>query len=68
MFVDREAELALLQQAWSSQRAELIVVYGRRRVGKTALLRAFCADQPHMFWVACLNSDAILRQSFTDAL
>jgi len=68
MFIDREAELTLLQQAWSSPRAELIVVYGRRRVGKTALLRAVCADRPHMFWVASLNSDAILRQSFTDAL
>lgn len=68
MFVDREAELASLQQAWNSERAELIVVYGRRRVGKTALLRTFCTDRPHTFWVASLSSEAILRQSFTNAL
>jgi len=68
MFVDREAELASLQQAWISERAELIVVYGRRRVGKTALLRAFCSERPHTFWVASLSSEAILRQSFTNAL
>jgi AAA+ ATPase superfamily predicted ATPase len=68
MFVDRETELALLQQAWISERAELMVVYGRRRVGKTALLRAFCTDRLHTFWVASLNSEAILRHSFTNAL
>lgn len=68
MFVDREAELAFLERAWNSGRAELLVVYGRRRVGKTALLRAFCANRPHTFWVASLSSEAILRQSFTDAI
>ncbi len=68
MFVDRDTELAFLEQAWNSARSEFIVVYGRRRVGKTALLRTFCADRPHTFWVASLSSEAILRQSFTDAI
>lgn len=68
MFVDREMELTFLERAWDSGRAEFIVVYGRRRVGKTALLRTFCADRPHMFWVASLSSETILRQSFTDAI
>ena len=68
MFVDRERELAFLQQTWNSGRAELVVVYGRRRVGKTALLRTFSQQHPHTFWVASLSSEAILRQSFTDAL
>jgi hypothetical protein len=68
MFVDRETELAFLEQSCNSGRAEFIVVYGRRRVGKTTLLRTFCADRPHTFWVASLSSEAILRQSFTDAI
>jgi hypothetical protein len=68
MFVDRDTELAFLEQAWNSARSEFIVLYGRRRVGKTALLRTFCADRPHTFWVASLSSEAILRQSFTDAI
>jgi hypothetical protein len=68
VFVDRDTELAFLEQAWYSARSEFIAVYGRRRVGKTALLRTFCADRPHMFWVASLSSEAILRQSFTDAI
>jgi AAA+ ATPase superfamily predicted ATPase len=68
MFVDRDMELAFLERTWNSGRAEFIVVYGRRRVGKTALLRTFCRDRSHTFWVASLSSEAILRQSFTDAL
>ncbi len=68
MFVDRESELAFLDIAWRSERAELIVVYGRRRVGKTALLRAFCEGRRNTFWVASLGSETILRRSFSDAI
>ena len=40
MFIDRTAELALLQGLLTRRRAgELLLLYGRRRVGKTALLR-----------------------------
>lgn len=57
MFVDREIELTQLQTLYTSGRAELFVLYGRRRVGKTELLRAFCADKPHLFFIATLSSD-----------
>ena len=39
MFINREREIARLQQALQSEEARLIVVYGRRRCGKTTLLR-----------------------------
>jgi len=38
-FYDRKAELSALEEAVSSKRAELIILYGRRRIGKTALSR-----------------------------
>jgi len=38
MFVGREYELDLLEQAIASKRAELVILYGRRRVGKSTLL------------------------------
>ncbi len=38
-FVNRESELSSLQEAFRSDRAELIVIYGRRRVGKTELIK-----------------------------
>lgn len=67
-FVDREDELALLERAWASGKAELFVVYGRRRVGKTALLRQFSQGKPGAYWVASISSEATLRRSFTQAL
>jgi AAA+ ATPase superfamily predicted ATPase len=57
MFINRKAELNLLSRMYSSERAELFVLYGRRRVGKTELLRAFCDDKPHLFFIATLGAD-----------
>lgn len=39
MFVNRKAEMARLKHALKSDRACLVVIYGRRRCGKSALLR-----------------------------
>ncbi|MGC8935746.1 MAG: ATP-binding protein [Candidatus Methanomethylicaceae archaeon] len=36
-FYNREKELSLLMEVVSSKRAELVILYGRRRIGKTAL-------------------------------
>ena len=67
-FVDRETELATLERAWQSGRAELVVLYGRRRIGKTALLREFMKGKPGTLWVATMGAEPVLRRSFTDAL
>ena len=39
MLVGRESEIALLKNALQTDESELIAVYGRRRVGKTFLIR-----------------------------
>jgi len=44
MFVGREQELALLREPNWRDQAQLIVVYGRRRVGKTALVEEAYQD------------------------
>ena len=68
MFVDREAELGQLEQLYRSERAELYVLYGRRRVGKTELLQTVCAGKPHLFFVATLSSDAEQLASFSQEI
>jgi AAA+ ATPase superfamily predicted ATPase len=68
MFIDREAELANLHQRYSSGKAELFILYGRRRVGKTELLRAFCKDKPHIFFIATLSSDRDQLASFSQEI
>ena len=39
--VGRKKELAVLKNAYGSNEAEFIAIYGRRRVGKTFLIRSF---------------------------
>jgi AAA+ ATPase superfamily predicted ATPase len=52
LFVDRERELAFLEQHYNAKSAELIVIYGRRRVGKTELVTKFSKDRPHVYFLA----------------
>jgi uncharacterized protein len=54
-FIDRTEELAILEQLRKRQRGgELLLLYGRRRVGKTALLRHWAGQStlPWTYWMA----------------
>ena len=68
MFTGREAEIAQLESLYTSNRAELFILYGRRRVGKTELLRAFCAGKPHLFFIATLSSDSDQLAAFSQSV
>lgn len=57
MFINRESELSQLDRLYRSDKAEMFVLYGRRRVGKTELLRTFCEGKPNIFFIATLSSD-----------
>src|SRR3989338_8046625 len=48
--VGRESEMMSLQRAYNSKKAEFIAVYGRRRVGKTFLIRHFFKQQDCLFF------------------
>ena len=57
MFVGRERELAALEELYASRSFEMVVVYGRRRVGKTALLEEFSRGKRVLAFTAQLQSD-----------
>lgn len=57
MFHCREDELHIMNQRYEKGRFECIVIYGRRRVGKTALINEFCKDKPTVYFSA-LNASA----------
>ncbi len=67
-FVGRTEELSYLQEAWDSNRFEFCVLYGRRRVGKTALVSRFCADKPHIFHMGQLGSEAVELSNLSQAV
>lgn len=63
-FVDRKQEIALLEREYVSEAASLVVVYGRRRVGKTALLTQFIKEKPAIYFLATEESELMNRQVF----
>ena len=60
-FIDRVRELARLRRALSRPDGALIVVYGRRRCGKSRLLQEALRDHRHAYYLADL-SDAVMQR------
>ena len=56
-FIDRSQELSLLETLFSSKKPKLVLLYGRRRVGKTALLRQFADKHKCLYLLACQESE-----------
>ena len=59
MFFGREHELAELERLYAKGGLQMVVLYGRRRVGKTTLALEFAKDKPLLFFTAKLQSDAL---------
>ncbi|MCD8014879.1 MAG: ATP-binding protein [Lachnospiraceae bacterium] len=51
MFIGRERELEALNQLYRSDQFEFTVIYGRRRVGKTALINQFIQDKKAIYFM-----------------
>lgn len=51
MFIGRERELASLNNLYDSDKFEFAVLYGRRRVGKTALINHFIAGKRAIYFM-----------------
>lgn len=52
MFYCRENELKKLNARYRDNGFQCIIIYGRRRVGKTALINEFCKDKPTVYFSA----------------
>lgn len=55
-FYCREEELRKLNVRYEDGDFECVIIYGRRRVGKTALINEFCKDKPTIFLSALLST------------
>ncbi|WP_258084624.1 ATP-binding protein [Thermococcus thermotolerans] len=65
-FIDRERELEFLRSRYRSERPELIILYGRRRIGKTYLLQKFLSEVDGVYLLA-EESETIL-EDFSERL
>jgi len=57
-FVDRDAELGQLTDCYESETADFVVIYGRRRLGKSELVRQSIADRDDTVYYQAVESTA----------
>lgn len=68
MFIGRSSELQFLESKYGTDNGQLIVLYGRRRVGKTETLRKFCEGKPHVFFACRECTDKLQLKSFSEQM
>lgn len=69
-FIDRIEELNTLEKEYKRPGSSFVVLYGRRRVGKTALITQFISEKPALFFLATEESEnsnrKILKEKIAD--
>ena len=64
MFVNRQKELNVLEEEYASNDFRFTVLYGRRRVGKTTLLKEYISSKPYIYFLVTLEALPIVLQRF----
>lgn len=62
--IGRQSEQSTLENIFSSEEAEFVAVYGRRRVGKTFLIREFFKEKGPYFEMTGLREGSVKEQLF----
>ena len=58
-FIGRDLDLAVLRREFENDRAALVILYGRRRIGKSTLLQKAVASRNAIYFQATLVDDAL---------
>lgn len=67
-FIDRERELATLNEQHTANDAAFMVIYGRRRVGKTTLIKEFIKNKRALYFLANEETEAVSMRRFAETL
>lgn len=59
--IGREKEMKILDQMWNSKEAEFLAIYGRRRVGKTHLIREYFSSKKCIYFEMTGQKDGALK-------
>lgn len=65
-FIGRESELQSLSDLLKKKTASLVVIKGRRRIGKTRLIEEFAQSKPFLRFVGLAPTEGIVAQSQRD--
>lgn len=65
MFIGRERELESLNRLYTSDKFEFAVIYGRRRVGKTALINEFIKDKKAIYFMGVESNEKQNLENFS---
>lgn len=68
MFLNRKKELETLRKFKSKNDFQMIIIYGRRRVGKTTLIKEFSKEMDSIFFICDEVNDKILLDNFSDII
>ncbi len=63
-FVDREKEMEFLNDIYHQTGPQLVILYGRRRVGKTEILKNFLKDKNSLYFLADKRGTELNAQRF----
>ena len=65
-FIDREQEMDTLMDEYNREGSSLIIMYGRRRVGKTKLISEFIKEKNALYFLASQESEVQNRNLFKE--
>ncbi|MFA6857536.1 MAG: ATP-binding protein [Treponema sp.] len=63
--IGRKEELTQLEKMYSSSKFEFLIMYGRRRIGKTTILQEFCKTHKSLFFSAQEKNDPLSLHDFS---
>ena len=67
-FVNRDSELVFLNEQYKNESAAMVVLYGRRRVGKTALIHEFTRGKPFLYFLASEEAENLNMRALKDQI
>lgn len=67
-FINREEELGFLEKEYNREGSSLVVLYGRRRVGKTALAAEFAKEKDMVYFLASEENETQNRVVFKNII
>ena len=68
MFIGRERELTALNKLYGSNKFEFAVIYGRRRIGKTELIKQFLGDKKAIYFMGIESNAKLNLENFSKSI